>query len=110
MRVSYKRYIATASNDNPQLSTLTGEWENSHNFYLESLNNCLHYILVVLLNLYSFGMSYESPKSAIFGCKTWRGGATNFVAKIVLPLLKLPGSRSELRKALTQLRSLNDNN
>jgi len=26
------------------------------------------------------------------------GGATNFVAKIVLPLLKLPGSRSELIK------------
>jgi len=80
MRVPYKRYIATSSNDNPQLSTFTGEWENSHNFYLESLNYCLHYILV-LLNLYNFGMSYESPKSAILGVK--RGGGTNFVAKIV---------------------------
>jgi len=75
MRVPYKRYIATASNDNPQLSTLTGEGENSHNFYLESLNNYLRYTLV-LLDLYSFGVSYESPKSAIFGVKSG-GGATN---------------------------------
>jgi len=72
MRVPYKRYIATASNDNPQLSTLTGEGGNSHNFYLESLNNYLRYTLV-LLDLYSFGVSYESPKSAIFGVKPGGG-------------------------------------
>jgi len=73
MRVPHKKYIVTASNDSPQLSTLTGEWENSHNSYLESLNNCLDYILV-LLNLSNFGLSYESPKSAIFGVKGLGGG------------------------------------
>jgi len=55
----------------PKLSIPDGEWENSHNFFLEGLNNHLHYILV-LLNLHSFGMDYECPKSAIFGVK--RGG------------------------------------
>jgi len=91
MRVPYKRYIATSSNDNPQLSTFTGEWENSHNFYLESLNYCLHYILV-LLNLYNFGMSYESPKSAIFGVK--RGGGHEFCRqdRTVKPLI-IPAGR-----------------
>jgi len=57
-RVLYVLYIATTSNDNPKLSTLVGEWENSHNFYLESFDNCLRYSLVSL-NPYSFGMGYE---------------------------------------------------
>ena len=69
MRDPYKRYIATASNGNPKLSSLVGEWENSHNFYLESLNNYLHYNILVLLSLHSFGMGYECLESAIFGVK-----------------------------------------
>jgi len=72
MSVPYKRYIATTSNDNPKPSTSVGEWENSHNFYPESFNNCLHYTLVTL-NLFNFGMGYECPKSAIFGVKRERG-------------------------------------
>jgi len=68
MSVPYKRYIATTPNDNLKPSTPMGEWENSHNFYLESFNNYLHYSLVSL-NLYSFGIGYECPKSAIFGVK-----------------------------------------
>jgi len=62
MSVPYKRYIATTSNDNPGPSIPVREWENSHNFYLESLN------------LSSFGMGYECPKSAIFGVKRGGGG------------------------------------
>jgi len=83
MRVPYKRYIATRTNDNPTPSTPVGAWENSHNFYLESFNNCLHYRLASL-NLYSFGMGYERSKSAIFGAKRG-GGSVSFVAKLVQP-------------------------
>ena len=72
MSVPYKRYIATTSDDNPKPSTPVGERENSHNFYLESFNNCLLYSLVSL-NLYHSGMSYECPKSAIFGVKQGGG-------------------------------------
>jgi len=75
MSVPYKRYIATTSDDNPKPSTSVGEWENSHNFYPESFNNCLHYTLVSL-NLFSFGIGYECPKSPIFGVK--RGGVCFF--------------------------------
>ena len=81
MSLPYKRDIATTSSDNPELSTLVGQWENSHNFYIESLNNYLRYSLVSL-NLYDLGMSYEHPKSAIFGGQ-W-GGGTNFVPEVVL--------------------------
>jgi len=66
-----KRYIATTSDDNPELSTLIGERENSHNFYPGNLDNCLHYGLVSL-NLYSFGLSYEYQKSPRLGVK-WDG-------------------------------------
>ena len=76
MSVPYKRYIAARSNDNPKLSTLAREWENSHNFYLGSLNNCLHYSLVSL-NLCSIGIGYQCPKSAIW-CKRGGGGGYQF--------------------------------
>lgn len=48
MSVPYKRCIAPPSNDNPKPSGSVGEWENSHNYFLESFNNCVHYSLVAL--------------------------------------------------------------
>ena len=64
-----KRCIATISNHDPEpwaliAKTLIVKRENSHNFYLESLDNCLHYrydfIYSVLLSgeLGVFGVSY----------------------------------------------------
>lgn len=60
-----------------------GDWENSPSFYLEFLDNYLHYDLILLI-LYCFWMSEEYLKLAIFGAK-W--GVMNFVAKIVQVLL-----------------------
>jgi len=72
MRLPYKRYIATTSNQDPRLSALTLEQKNSDNFYAEILENYLHYGMVLLI-LYYFEMNCDCSKSAIFGAK--RGGA-----------------------------------
>ena len=77
-----KRCIATISNHDPELLALTAKREISHNFYPESLDNCLHYrydfIYSVLLSdeLGVFGVSH-------FWRKTGERGATNFVTKMV---------------------------
>lgn len=64
MSVPYKRFITTISNHSPKLLALMVEWENSHNFCLENLDNCLHYSIDFLI-LYGFQVSLEC--SAIFG-------------------------------------------
>jgi len=58
--------------------TPAGERENSRNFYIESFNNCLNYTLVSL-DLSSFEIGYECPKSAILGVKV--GGGVGFVCR-----------------------------
>jgi len=57
-----------------------GEWENSDNFYLKSLNNRQHCKLVSLYQ-YRFAMSYECPESQVLRANKW--GATNGVPKMV---------------------------
>ena len=43
-----KRCIAMISSVDPNCSALIVEGENSHNFYPESLENCLHYSISII--------------------------------------------------------------
>ena len=81
MSFSYKRYIATTSNHNPKRSAHIVEWENSYNFYRESLDNCLHWLDFInsILPLDELG----EFKSSEFWCKMEEGRPRNFVTNIV---------------------------